>query len=199
MKIQSYPSDLSQEEWDFVAPYRTLMKEDAPQREHSLREVFNALRWLARAGYDGYKRRKGSKVHMAVDTLGHLIELTVTPANEQERSQVKALCEAVQESTGETVQVAWGDQGYTGEQARDNAKAAGIDLRVVKLPEARKGFVLLPRRWVVERSFGWLARFRRLSRDFERLPHVLAALHFLVFVTLMLPKAAPLWAAGESA
>ena len=50
MKIQSYPSDLSQEEWDFVAPYLTLMKEDAPQREHSLREVFNALRWLARAG-----------------------------------------------------------------------------------------------------------------------------------------------------
>ena len=47
MKIQSYPSDLSQEEWDFVAPYLTLMKEDAPQREHSLREVFNALRWRA--------------------------------------------------------------------------------------------------------------------------------------------------------
>ena len=152
-----------------------------------------------RAGYDGYKRRRGSKVHMAVDTLGHLIGLTVTPANEQERAQVKALCQAVQDATGETVKVAWADQGYTGQDAKSDAKAAGIELRVVKLPEARKGFVLLPRRWVVERSFGWLARFRRLSRDFERLPHVLAALHFLVFVTLMLPKAAPLWAAGESA
>lgn len=152
-----------------------------------------------KAGYDGYKRRRGSKVHMAVDTLGHLIGLTVTPANEQKRAQVKALCQAVQDATGETVKVAWADQGYTGQDAKSDAKAAGIELRVVKLPEAKKGFVLLPRRWVVERSFGWLSRFRRLSRDFERLPHMLAALHFLVFVTLMLPKAAPLWAAGESA
>lgn len=265
-----YPSDLSDAEWEFVAPYLTLMKEDAPQREHSLRELFNALRWLARAGapwrmlpndfppwhavyqqfrrwsaagcfeamvsdmrsiirvgqgrqgqpsavildgrtlqssvesgtragYDGYKRRKGSKVHMAVDTLGHLIGLTVTPANEQERAQVKDLCQAVQEATGETVEVAWADEGYTGEKAREDAKASGIELRVVKLPEAKKGFVLLPRRWVVERSFGWLARFRRLSRDFERMPHVLAALHFLVFVTLMLPKAVMFVATGESA
>ena len=68
---------------------------------------------------------------------------------------------------------------------------------MVKLPEAKKGFVLLPRRWVVERSFGWLARFRRLSRDFERMPKVLAGLHF-VFVMLMLPKAALLWASGAS-
>ncbi len=138
---------------------------------------------------------------MAVDTLGHLVDLTVTPANEQEqeRAQVKTLCEAVQDATGNTVRVAWADQGYTGKDTKDDAQAAGIELRVVKLPEAKKGFVLLPRRWVVERSFGWLARFRRLSRDFERMPHVLAALHFLVFVTLMLPKAAPLWAAGQSA
>ena len=153
----------------------------------------------SRSGYDGYQRRKGSKVHMAVDTLGHLIDLTVTPANEQERAQVKQLCEAVQHATGETVQVAWADQGYTGQDTKDDAKAAGIELRVVKLPEARQGFVLLPRRSVVERSFGWLARFRRLSRDFQRLPHVLAALHFLVFVTLMLPKVAMLLATGESA
>ena len=224
-----------------MAPYLTLMKEDAPQREHSLREVFNALRWIdagcfevlvsdmrgiiragqgrqeqpsavvldgrtlqsscesgPRAGYDGYKRRKGSKVHMAVDTLGHLIDLTVTPANEQERSQVKPLCEAVQRATGETVAVVWADQGYTGEQAKEDAAAAGIELHVVKLPEAKKGFVLLPRRWVVERSFAWLARFRRLSRDFERMPEVLASLHFVVFAILMLPKAVMLLSAGQS-
>ena len=99
----------------------------------------------------------------------------------------------------QSVTLAYVDQGYTGANPASVAREHGIELEVVKLPEARKGFVLLPRRWVVERSFGWLARFRRLSRDFERLPHVLAALHFLVFVTLMLPKAAPLWAAGESA
>ena len=228
MNKKPYPSDLSQQEWDFVAPYLTLMKEDAAQRAHSLREVFNALRWLARAGapwrllphdfppwpavyqqfrrwseagcfealvndmrsiirvaqgrtgqpsavildgrtlqsscesgpragYDGYKKRRGSKVHMAVDTLGQLIELTVTPADEQERAQVQQLCQAVQEATGQTVQVAWADAGYTGDNASDAAQAEGIELRVVKLPEAKKGFVLLPRRWVVERSFGWLA------------------------------------------
>ena len=83
------------------------------------------------------------------------------------------------------------DEGCTGDKAHDDAKAAGVALRVVKLPEAKKGFVLLPRRWLV--------RFRRLSRDFERIPHVLAALHFLVFVTLMLPKAIMFLTTGESA
>lgn len=135
---------------------------------------------------------------MAVDTLGHLIELTVTPANEQERSQVKQLCQAVQRATGEAVEVAWADQGYTGEQTKEDAAAAGIELRVVKLPEAKKGFVLLPRRWVVERSFAWLARFRRLSRDFERLPEVLASLHFVVFAILMLPQTVMFLGASQS-
>jgi transposase len=60
----------------------------------------------------------GSKVHMAVDTMGNLLALTVTPADEQERSQVKALCEAVQSATGETVKLVWADQGYTGGQAK---------------------------------------------------------------------------------
>jgi len=62
----------------------------------------------------------------------------------------------------------------------------GLQLEVVKLPEAKKGFVLLPRRWVVERSFGWMARFRRLARDYERLPETLKGLHFLAFAILML-------------
>ena len=180
MSRKPYPSDISEEERHFVAPYLTLMDANAPQRRHDLREVFNALRWLARAG-----------AHM----LGQLIAMTVTSADEQERAQVKALCEAVQEATGETVKLAWSDQGYTGEQARQDAQANEIDLQIVKLPEARKGFVLLPRRWVVERSFGWLSRFRRLSRDFERLPQVLARLHFVVFAILMLPKAAAVMAA----
>ena len=94
--------------------------------------------------------------------------------------------------------LAWADQSYTGEQARQDAQASEIDLQIVKLPEARKGFVLLPRRWVVERSFGWLSRFRRLSRDFERLPQVLASLHFVVVAILMLPKAAAVMAAAGS-
>jgi len=94
--------------------------------------------------------------------------------------------------------LAWADQSYTGEQARQDAQASEIDLQIVKLPEAKKGFVLLPRRWVVERSFGWLSLFRRFNRDFERLPRVLASLHFVVFVILMLPKAAAVMAAAGS-
>lgn len=142
----------------------------------------------ARAGYDGAKRRKGSKVHIAVDTLGHLLALKVTSADEQDRAQVADLCASLQEATGETVEVAFVDQGYTGEDARKAAETHGIQLEVVKLPEAKKGFVLLPRRWVVERSFGWAARFRRLARDYERLPETVAGLHFLAFAILMLHR-----------
>jgi transposase len=254
-----YPSDVSDDEWAFVAPYLMLMREDAPQRAHPLREVFNALRWLvrtgaewrmlpndlppwstvyqqtqrwlragvfeaivhdlrrllreieerapepraaildgrtlqsspesgARAGYDGHKRRKGSKVHLAVDTLGHLLALLVTPADEQERAQVSELARRVQAATGESVEVAFVDQGYTGEQAAADAATRGIRLEVVKLPQAKRGFVLLPRRWVVERSNAWAARFRRLARDYERLPDTLAGLHFLAFAILMLSR-----------
>jgi len=256
-----YPSDVYDDEWDFVAPYLTLMTPDAPQRKHDLRELFNGLRWLVRtgspwrylpndlppwqavyqqtqrwiaagcfealvhdvrallrtaqgrnaqpsaavfdsrtlqssvesgqrAGYDGYKRKKGNKVHLAVDTLGHLLALRVTPASEQDRAQVGQLAQAVQEATGSHVALAYVDQGYTGQEAAQAAAAQGIELQVVKLEEAKKGFVLLPKRWVVERSFAWAARFRRLGRDYERLPETVAGLHFVVFACLMLVQAA---------
>ncbi len=148
-----------------------------------------------RAGYDGYKRRSGSKVHMAVDTLGRLLTLRVTPADEQDRAQVAPLCEAIHEATGESVELIYADQGYTGEETFDEAAGRGIILHVVKLPEAKKGFVLLPRRWAVERSFGWMARFRRLARDYERLATTLEGLHYLAFSMLMLHNAAPILAA----
>jgi len=256
---KGYPTDVSDEEWAFAAPYLCLMREDAPQREHPVREVYNALRYLvragcpwrllpndlppssivfqqaqrwikagvfeamahdlrailrlamertedptaivldartlqssvesgARAGYDGHKKRKGSKVHLAVDTLGHLLALRITPANEQERSQVGELAAQVQEVTGESVEVAYVDQGYTGEAPASEAQAHGIRLEVVRHHEAKRGFVLLPRRWVVERSLAWSARFRRLARDYERLPTTLAGLHFVAFACLMLTR-----------
>ena len=172
MKRRGYPSDVSDEEWALVAPYVTLMTETAPQHRYAVREVFNGL--------------------LAVDTLGHLLALHVTPANEQDRARVKVLATQVQAATGETVQVAFGDQGYTDQQPAQDAAQVGITLTVVKLPAAKQGFVLLPRRWVVERSFGWLARFRRLARDYERLPTTLAGLHFLTFAILMLKRLVPL-------
>ena len=84
--------------------------------------------------------------------------------------------------------MAFVDQGYTGEQAKQDAQAHGIRLEVIKLPEARKGFVLLPRRWVVERSFAWMGRFRRLARDYERLSETLAGLHYIAFAILLLKR-----------
>ncbi len=261
MARKPYPSDVTDEEWAFAAPYLTLMREDAPQREHPLREVFNGLRyavrageawrmmpndlppwdvvygqtrrWIAagvfeamtqdlrrvlrvlsgrgeeptaavfdsrtlqstpesggRAGYDGARRRKGSKTHLAVDTLGHLPALHVTAADEQDRRQVKKLAEDVQAATGDSVELAFVDQGYTGEQPAGDAKEQGIELSVVRLPGAKRGFVLLPRRWVVERSFAWAARFRRLARDYERLAATLAGLHFVAFACVMLRRLA---------
>jgi len=251
-----YPSDVSDEEWSFVAPYLALCREDAPQRDYRLRDVFNALRYIAktgsqgrflpndlppwtlvyqqmrrwidarcfetmvedlrillrefagrkaqptamildsrtlqstpesgaRGGYDGAKRRKGSKVHAAVDTLGLLLALQVTAADEQDCAQVVVLAEAVQQITGESVELAYVDQGYTGDNAAQAAEKHGVQLEVVKHTEVKRGFVLLPRRWVVERSFAWAARFRRLARDYERLAETLAALHYLAFVSIM--------------
>jgi transposase len=253
----AYPSDVSDEEWAFVAPYLTLLPEDVSQRTYRLRDVFNALRyivhtgmqwrmmphdlppwydvyqqarrWLAagcfenivhdlrlllreaqgrhrqptaaildsrtlqstpesgqRAGYDAGKKRKGSKIHVAVDTLGDLLALVVTSANEQDRAQVAQLAQHAQEATGEHVQIAFVDQAYTGDDAAQAAAEHGIRLEVVKRPESARGFVLLPRRWVVERSFGWVARFRRLARDYERLAIMLAGMHVLAFSCLML-------------
>lgn len=259
-----YLSDVSDDEWVFVAPYLTLMTEDAPQRRHDLREVFNGLRFIARgglqwrlmphdlppwhtvyqqtrrwleagvfemmvhdlralmrltkgrtadptamildsrtlqstpesggrAGYDGAKRKNGSKVHAAVDTLGQALALLVTPANEQDRAQVGRLADAVQAATGQHVEVAFVDQGYTGEQAATDAAAHGIRLEVVKLDEAKRGFVLLPRRWVVERSFAWTGRFRRLVRDYERLQSTLEGFHYVAFAMLALRQARSLF------
>jgi len=89
-------------------------------------------------------------------------------------------------SRGDSVELAYVDQGYTGEAAEDAAAKYGIHLQVVKHTQAKRGFVLLPRRWVVERSFAWAARFRRLARDYERLSQTLAGFHYLAFACLML-------------
>jgi transposase len=94
----------------------------------------------------------------------------------------------VQAVTGDAVEVAFVDQGYTGDQPAETAAAHGMHLEVVKLPEGKKGFVLLPRRWVVERSVAWVARFRSLARDYERLPATLAGFHLLAFVILLLKR-----------
>lgn len=98
-----------------------------------------------RTCYDGAKRRRGSKIHAAVDTLGHLLAVHVTPASLEDRAHVGELAEAVQEVTGETVELAYVDAGYTGNEPAQVAASLGMRLEVVKLPEAKRGFVLLQR------------------------------------------------------
>jgi transposase len=146
-----------------------------------------------RAGYDGAKKRNGSKLHLAVATLGEFLALVVTPADDQDCAQVAELAAALQEATRDKIELADVDQGYTGEAAEQAAAGWGIRpgtlwVELVKLPEAKRGFVLLPRRWVVERIHGWLARVRRLARDYERLPQTLAGLCLVAFTTLMLAR-----------
>jgi transposase len=159
----------------------------------------------ASAGSSGAKRRTGSTGHAAVDTLGHLLghllALTVTAANEDERTQVQvqALTRPGQDVTAQRVEVAFVDQGDTGDEVAATAAEQGIQLLVVKLEAATHGFVLLPKRWVIERSFAWTARFRRPPRDFERLPAVLAGLHVLAFACLMLHQVIHLYSSPSQA
>jgi transposase len=171
---------------------RILVRMFADKQPHPTAVIFDARTMQstpesgARAGYDGHKKKNGCKVHLAVDTLGNMLALHVIAANEQERAMVGELAEQVQEATDSKVKVAFVDQGYTGDQPRADAANEGIDLIVVKHTEAKRGFVLLPRRWVVERTFGWLGRFRRLTRDYERLPETLAAWHWVAFIAILL-------------
>lgn len=113
-------------------------------------------------------------MHAAVDTPGHLLALHVTAADEKDRAKVELLTEELQRITEHSVELAYVDQGYTGESAVQAAEKHGIRFEVVKHTDAKRGFVLLPRRKVVDRSFAWATRFRRLVRDDERLSTSLA-------------------------
>jgi transposase len=117
--------------------------------------------------------------------MGNRLAIHVTAANEQERSVVGELAEKGLKATGGSIRVAFVDEGYAGEAAEEVAAEHGVDLIVVKNPEVKHGFVLLPRRWVVERTFGRLGRFRRLARDYERLEKTLAGWRRLAFISLM--------------
>jgi transposase len=96
----------------------------------------------------------------------------------------------VQEATGESVELTYVDRGYAGEVPSAEAGSRGIRLEVVKHPGAKKGFVLLPRRWGGECSFAWAARSRGLAKDYERLPETEAGLPFVALACLMLNPAA---------
>ena len=96
--------------------------------------------------------------------------------------------EEVQLVTVNTVDLANVDQGYTGQAAREAAAEHGIRIEVAKRSLAKRGFVLLPRRWVLERCFAWTARFRRIARDYQRLDTSLKGFHYIAFASIMITR-----------
>jgi transposase len=122
----------------------------------------------ASQGYDAGKRAKGRKRHIATDTLGLLLALVITAASVQDTNGGKQVASQLA-TRHPSVSAGWVDGGYKN-QFLQHAAAEGIAFEVVARPEGQKGFAVLPRRWIVERTFGWLVLHRRLVRDYETLP-----------------------------
>lgn len=119
------------------------------------------------SGYDAGKKVKGRKRHILVDVLGLILAVVVTPASVQDRDgAVPVLERAALEHSN--LQKVWVDGAYTGGVLGRLAERTNIDIEMVKRTDDMSGFVVLPRRWVVERTFGWMERFRLLNREYER-------------------------------
>jgi transposase len=188
---------------DLLAAARKLVRTKVGREPQPTAAVFDSRTLRStpesgeRAGYDGHKRTNGSKIHLATDTMGNPLALAVSAANEQDRAHMDELSEKTQIATEDAVEKAWVDQAYTGKKAAEAAQQHGIELEVVKVEGVKGGFVLLPRRWVVERTQAWAARFRRLARDYERLEKVLAGCHFAAYGILLVHRLLP-YLAGSS-
>ena len=131
------------------------------------------------------KKIKGKKRHIGVDTLGLMHALAVLPANYQDRDVAPILLKTAT-ARMPTLQRAVADGGYQGKATADAVEAeAGIPLEIVKRSDAAKGFYVLPKRWIVERTFGWLGRCRRLAKDFENLTRTHAAFVILAMIRIL--------------
>lgn len=147
----------------------------------------------ASRGYDAGKKITGRKRHAVVDTLGLVLVVSVHAAGVQDRAGARPLLQRLAERFPLVGKV-WADGGYA--NAVDDSlvgwarKHCGIDVEVVARPAGARGFTVLPRRWVVERTFAWLTRQRRLARDYERDPAVAEAMVKLAMIRLMLRRLA---------
>ena len=130
-----------------------------------------AAEWVGATsrGYDGGKKINGRKRHIAVDTLGLVLSVMVTAASVQDRDGAFRLLALLRERFS-TITLVWADGGYAGRLVDWAHTVLALSLTIVKRSDDTTGFVVLPRRWVVERTFGWLLRYRRLVRDYERRP-----------------------------
>ncbi len=139
-------------------------------------------------GFDGGKKVKGRKRHIVVDSQGLLIGVLVTEANASERlGAVIVLDEAIEELS--KLEVVWVDQGYSGDNFAQAVKqVCGQQVRVEVIQRNSKTFERLPKRWIVERTFGWLNRFRRLSKDYELYTELSEAMIYGSLIRLMIKR-----------
>lgn len=142
-------------------------------------------------GYDAGKRIKGRRRHILVDTMGLLLFAMVLTANIQDRDGAKLLFEKVKERFPR-LRLIWADGGYAGKLVDWVKQFCHWVLEIVKRSDDVKGFVLLPHRWIVERTFGWLNRWRRLSKDYERLPETEEAIIYAAMSKIMVKRLARL-------
>ena len=140
-------------------------------------------------GYDAGKQVKGRKRHLAVDTLGLLLALVVHSAGVQDRDGAKLVLGKLRRGFPR-LQVLWADGNYAGQLVGWVQRACGWVLAIVKRPAGVRGFQVLPKRWIVERTFAWLGRYRRLSKDYEHLPESAEAMIYVAMIHLMLVRLA---------
>jgi putative transposase len=138
-------------------------------------------------GYDAAKHIKGRKRHLLVDTLGLLLLVVVTAASVQERDGARLVFQRLRGGC-KKLRLIWVDGGYRGSLVKWVAEHLRFRLRVVLRPQEQQGFKVLPRRWVVERTFGWLNQYRRLSKDYEVLPSSSEAMIYIAMTRLMLRR-----------
>jgi putative transposase len=143
------------------------------------------------SGYDGFKRIKGRKRHILVDTLGNLLEVVVWAANSDDREGAKALLTKVERLIALRLLKIWADGGYQGDLDVWLREQWDIQLDIVARDPQQKGFAVQPRRWVVERTFAWLGKFRRLSKDYERNPLSSEGFIYLAAIRTLLNRLDP--------
>lgn len=141
-------------------------------------------------GFDAGKLTWGRKRHTLVDTLGLLLVVMVTSAGVQDRAGARLLFEQIKNDPWRRVKKVWADEAYAGELIPWLHDLLGWTLEIIKKLAGQKGFQVLPKRWVVEPTFAWISRNRRLARDYERLPRTSEALVYIAMIPPMLKRLA---------